>query len=120
MLDSYIYLQNAAWVFRGNAVSHMGLYILPKSSFGRGTLVQKNHKIILPSWTPTEDYGKAERTFQNALPSDRPNLRLEGVKTRPPPSYNGHIRPRREVQVWRTKNGNEGTKMIEKKWPESA
>jgi hypothetical protein len=24
MLDSYIYLQNPAWVFRGNVVSHMG------------------------------------------------------------------------------------------------
>jgi hypothetical protein len=23
MLDSYIYLQNTAWVFRGNVVSHM-------------------------------------------------------------------------------------------------
>ena len=25
MLDSYIYLQNPAWVFRGNVVSHMAV-----------------------------------------------------------------------------------------------
>ncbi len=25
MLDSYIYLQNTAWVFRGNVVSHMAI-----------------------------------------------------------------------------------------------
>jgi hypothetical protein len=30
MLDSYIYLQNPAWVFRGNVVSHMGS--VPKST----------------------------------------------------------------------------------------
>jgi len=27
MLDSYIYLQNPAWVFRGNVVSHMGIVL---------------------------------------------------------------------------------------------